>query len=198
MPMMVALAVNIGNLGRAPAPRYPMAELVQNLQATFRAQGGRVQVLDFFGHTGNFLLESDDHAGDIAVAFSRLLRTPCAVLPIARVAEASAAVQALSPPAKESGLRWTPGAAFHVSGSRSSATPAQTRGACFQRMDDLTILAWKRDQEDARGRLDKRRRGGGWGAVSATVARQLGGVWTARSASTLDGVLVRAEETRRP
>ena len=84
---------------------------------------------------------------------------------------------------------------FHVNGLASSAEPKDTHVARFQRLADATILAWKRDVEDSRGRLDKNRRRGGWGAVSSAVGRQVGGVWTARSATTLDGVLMRLEET---
>ncbi|MBI3321642.1 MAG: hypothetical protein HYZ91_05185 [Candidatus Omnitrophica bacterium] len=115
-------------------------------------------------------------------------------MPIARVAQATAAAQALPTPAKEPGQRWTPGVVFHVNGLASSGQPKDTHVARFQRFDDATILAWKRDVEDSRGRLDKKRRGGGWGAVSSAIGRQVGGVWTARSATTLDGVLMRLEE----
>jgi hypothetical protein len=48
--MMVALAVNIGNLGPRSPARRPMADLVQTLDAAFRGQGQaeRVRVFDFF------------------------------------------------------------------------------------------------------------------------------------------------------
>ena len=193
--LLVGFAVNMGNLGRAPSPRFPMAELVRDLDTTFRAQGRRIRVLDFFGHTGNFLLESAAQPIHVGEALGRLLRTPCAVVPIGKVASCAAAVQKLPPPRAEPAQRWTPGVVFHVCGASLSAVSADTCGARFQRMDDCTILAWKRDQEDSRGRLDKKRRRGGWGAVSSAVAQQLGGTWTARSASTLDGVLMRIEAT---
>jgi len=193
--MMVALAVNIGNLGPMSPARRPMADLVRALDAGFRARSGRVHVLDFFGHTGNFLVEVADRPGEVAQILGRLLGTACALVPIARVAQATAAAQAAPPPVKEAGQRWTPGVVFHVNGLASSAEPKDTHVARFQRLDDATILAWKRDVEDSRCRLDKRRRGGGWGAVSSAVGRQVGGLWTARSATTLDGVLMRIEET---
>jgi hypothetical protein len=193
--MMVALAVNIGNLGPMSPARRPMADLVRTLDAAFRARSGRVCVRDFFGHTGNFLVEGADRPAEVAQTLGRLLGTPCALVPIARVAEATAAAQAAAPSIKEPGQRWTPGVVFHVNGLASSAQLKDTHVARFQRLDDATILAWKRDVEDSRGRLDKRRRGGSWGAVSSAVGRQLGGVWTARSATTLEGVLMRLEET---
>ena len=120
---------------------------------------------------------------DVAHALGRLLGTPCTIVPVVRIAESAAAAQALLPPAKEIGQRWTPGVVFHVNGlydSIASTTPRSSHGS-----EIGGIPA---------GRLDKRRRGGGWGAVSSAVGRQLGGVWTARSASTLEGVLMRLEE----
>jgi len=171
-----------------------MADLVRTLDAAFRARSGRVRVLDFFGHTGNFLVEGADRPGEVAQTLGRLLGTPCALVPIARVAEATAAARAAPPLGEEPGQRWTAGVVFHVHGLASSGEPIDTHVARLQRFDDATILAWKRDVEDSRGRLDKKRRGGGWGAVSSAVGRQVGGVWTARSATTLNGVLMRLEE----
>ncbi len=194
MRMVVALAVNIGNLAPPSPACRPMADLVRDLEATFRARGSRVRVLGFLGHTGNLLLECAERPVDVAHALGRLLGTPCAIVPVARIAKSAAAVQALPPPAKELGQRWTPGVVFHVNGLSSSGAAKETHGARFHRLDDSTILAWKRDLENSAGRLDKRQRGGGWGAVSSAVGRQLGGIWTARSASTLEGVLTRLEE----
>jgi hypothetical protein len=191
--MMVALAVNIGNLGPMSPARRPMADLVQTLDAAFRGRAERVRVLDFFGHTGNFLVAGVDRPADVAQTLGRLLGTPCALIPIAALAQATAAAQALPPLAKQPGYRWTPGVVFHVTGSASSAPPKDAPIAKLQRFDEVTILALKRDVEDTRGRLDKPRRGGGWGAVSSAVGKQVGGIWTARSTATLDGVLMRLE-----
>ena len=191
--MMVALAVNIGNLGPMSPARRPMADLVRTLDAAFHGRGGRIRVVDFFAHTGNFLVDAVDRPGHVAQTLGRLLGTPCALVPVARVARAIAAAQALPQPAKETGHRWTPGVVFHVTGSASAIPLKDTPVARLRRLDETTILALKRDVEDARGRLDKKRRGGGWGAVSSAVGGQVGGVWTARSASTLDGVLMRLE-----
>ena len=194
LKIMVAFAVNIGNLGLTMTPRPPMADLVDDLNTTLHACCKRLRVLDFFGHTGNFLLECGDHPSEAAEIIGRLLRTSCTVMLVDRVAACAATARALPRPPAEAGHRWTPGVVFRVSGRSSSTALTSTRVACLQRLDNLTVLAWKRDQEESPGRLDHRRRGGGWGAVSTTIARQLGGVWTGRSVTTLEGVLVRAEE----
>ena len=196
MTMMVAFAVSIGNLGTGSPERRPMADLVRYLDAALRVQGGRIRVLEFFRQMGNFILECEAQTPNLARALRLFLGTPCVIVSVARIAGSSAAVQALPAPAKERGQRWSPGVVFHVNGFSSSAPVKDTHGARFHPSDDSTILAWKRDLEDSRGRLDKKRRGGGWGAASSAVGRQIGGVWTARSASTLDGVLVRIDEAR--
>jgi len=194
LTIKVAFAVNVGNLGPAMPVRRPMAELVDDLNLSLRASGKRLRVFDFFGHTGNFLLECGEHPNEAADVIGRLLRTPCTVIAVDRVAACAAAARVLPQPSAETGLRWTPGVAFRVTGPSSPAEPCSSRVAHLQQFDSLTILAWKRDLEDSPGRLDRRRRGGGWGAVSSLVARQLGGVWTARSVTTLKGILMRAEE----
>jgi hypothetical protein len=136
--------------------RGPMADLVRTLDAAFGGRAGRVRVLDFFGNTGNFLVDGADRPDEVAQTLGRLLGTPCALVPIGRVAQATAAAQAVAPPAKEPGQRWTPGVVFHVTGVALSAPPKDIHVARLQRLDETTILAWKRDVEDSRGRLDKK------------------------------------------
>jgi hypothetical protein len=89
--MAVALAVNMGNLGHASPARRPIADLVRDLDATIRARGGCIRLLDFSGHTGDFLLKGADRPADVAQAVSPLRGTPCAVVPVAPVADSSAA-----------------------------------------------------------------------------------------------------------
>lgn len=190
--IVVAFAVNVGNLSPIMPMRRPMAELVDDLNLSLRASGQRMRVLDFFGHTGNFLLECGEQLNGAAQAIGRLLRTPCVT--VDHVTACVAAVRTVPQPPAEAGLRWTPGVAFRITGPASSAQPTARRVAHLQPFDALTILAWKRDLEDSPGRLDRHRRAGGWGAVSSVIARQLGGVWTARSVTTLEGVLMRAKE----
>ena len=54
MPTMIAFAVNIGNLEAAGSQRFPMAQLLQDLNAALRAHSGPMRLLDFFAQTGNF------------------------------------------------------------------------------------------------------------------------------------------------
>lgn len=192
---MIAFAVNIGNLGRTGRPRFIMDEWVRGLNETFGARHVKLRVLDFFGHTGNFVVASELDRAHTAEQLASLLQTRCAVMSLDGVRRCVDAANALAPPEPEPGIRWTPGVVFATSAFQIPRALPTTRKAVF-RPHDEAILAWKRDQLNARGRLDKGRRAGGWGAVSSAIARDLGGVWTARSMSTVGGVLTRAEEDR--
>jgi hypothetical protein len=170
-----------------------MAEWVDGLNATLRAESGGLRVLDFFGHTGNFVVASDLAPDSAAARLASLLHTPCAIVGLETVRQCAQALRATAPPPTEAGTRWTPGAVFPVSASASFGELPTSPNAVFRPHGSGAILAWKRDQLDDRGRLDKARRAGGWGAVASTIARHVGGIWTARSISTLDGIVERAE-----
>jgi hypothetical protein len=61
------------------------------------------------------------------------------------------------------------------------------------------VAVWKHDRITECGRLDNKKREGGWDAVSGAVADQTNSRWTARSLRTLERVLDRANpvHTRR-
>lgn len=101
---MIAFAVNVGNLGRTGRPRFVMQEWVDGLNETFRARGVRLRVLDFLGHTGNFVLASELDRGHTAEQLASLLHTPCAVMSLDGVKRCFDAVNALPPPEPEPGI----------------------------------------------------------------------------------------------
>lgn len=191
--IMIAFAVNIGNLGPAGSQRFPMAQLHQDLNTALQARCEPMCLLDFFAQTGNFVLECSMAADYAAERLARLLGTSCVVMAVDLVSSATTAACTAAPPAPEPKTRWTPGVVFRVSGSARETAAWTTQTACFRPRNDFAVLAWKRDQLTARGRRDSTRRAGGWGAVSSAVGRRVGGVWTARSVSMLDGILMRAE-----
>ena len=89
-------------------------------------------------------------------------------------------------------MRWTTGIAFEVTKPKSGdiVSSAKVR---LRSIDLGTVAAWKRDRITEHGTLDNKMREGGWGAVSEAIAAQTGSKWTARSLSTLQGVLDRAK-----
>jgi hypothetical protein len=54
------------------------------------------------------------------------------------------------------------------------------------------VAVHKRDILTPEGTLDRTRRLSGWGAIASTVEAQAGGLWTARSLSTVRGLIRRA------
>jgi hypothetical protein len=58
------------------------------------------------------------------------------------------------------------------------------------------VAVWKHDLLTG-AKLDRHRRRGGWGAISADIAHQLGGQWTSRSRRTIDGLRSRIVIPRR-
>ncbi|HRC45595.1 MAG TPA: hypothetical protein PLT27_16205, partial [Nitrospira sp.] len=101
-------------------------------------------------------------------------------------------VREMPPPDNEGGVRWTPGLAFAV--TKPAGTRITSTGKVRLRsIDNNTVAAWKRDRITERGRLDNRMREGGWGAISVVIADQTNAQWTARSLTSLDGVLDRAK-----
>jgi hypothetical protein len=187
---LIAFAVNIGNIGRASFRPALMDDWLQELNG--RLRGDPVRFVDYFGHTGNFVVDCREGSGYAARRLSQLLDAPCVAISTGTLKKCIDTVERLPCPPAESGVRWTPGALFLVAGSVNGKSLESVPRAVFRRIDDTAVAAWKRDVVTAAGRLDRGRRLGGWGALSQAVGRQLGGVWTARSLSTLRGALNRA------
>ncbi len=203
---LIAFAVNIGNIGRASFRPVLMDGWLHELNG--RLRGDSVRFIDYFGHTGNFVVDCREGSGYAARRLSELLDTPCVAISTGALKKCIDTVERLPCPPTESGIRWTPGALFLVAGFANGESLESVHRAAFRRIGDTVVAAWKRDVVTAAGRLDRGRRLGGWGALSQAVGRQLGGVWTARSLSTLRGALnraldpvglkVRAEQTAAP
>ena len=194
MPMRtdysIVFAINISNIGRASFRPVLMDEWL--CQLNHRLRDDPVRFIDYFGHTGNFVVDSYEGCDYATRRLSDLLATPCIAMSIGSVRKCIASVEGLPCPAAESAVRWTPGALFLVTGTANATSLKSVRRAVFQRIGGGVVAAWKRDAVRADGRLNRGRRLGGWGALSHAVGRQLGGVWTARSLSALRGILDRA------
>jgi hypothetical protein len=142
--------------------RTRMADLIPEIQRHL-APGARL--VAWHGHSGNVAVDFGD-SEMVRAALRQASGRDWAVVPAEMVA---GALHALGPIREEAGVRWTPGLAFNVETS-------------------VVVPVVKRDAM-AGARLDKNRRDGGWGAISADVARQRGGRWTARSWRPVAGIL---------
>jgi hypothetical protein len=175
-----------------------MTKCVEMLNRNLVQGNPSVRILGFFGHTGNFLADSvstDLH--EVTARFKRLLDTDWVVCPMDDVRGALTTLTDISEPEDEDDIRWTPGLAFHGETSINCDAVATTPRAILWKISPCTIGAWKRDHLGADGTLNRNRRGGGWGAISDDIERQVGGQWTTRSYRTVDGLVRKAETAKR-
>ena len=133
----------------------------------------------------------DGNVDEAQKLLAAVTQTAWAVLPVSELAEALDYLANLPQPQHDVDERPTPGLAFAVSPAREGEV-ASTDRAFLERMSRGIVAVGKLDllQE---GKLDRKRRRGGWGAVSTEITRQVGGQWTSRSRRTLDGLTARAD-----
>jgi hypothetical protein len=186
--------VGIGNLGRSRAPRSPMPEWAEMLNRHLADGTPPVQIIGFFGHTGNFLADSPSTSLEkVAARFGRrVLETDWMVRPMDDVQAALAALASAPRPEAQDGIRWTLGLAFQGRAGIEGGSVLTTSRAILWEISPGAIGVWKRDNLGEGGTLDRDRRGGGWGKISDDIETQLGGRWTARSRRTVDGLARKA------
>ena len=189
MALYAVLGVGVGNVGRGQARRRPMDDWVSLLNASLAEGQPRVEILRYFRHTGNFLASSRCVLEEVSDRFDGLLETDWIVRPIADVASALTALSTAPRPEVEAGIRWTAGLVLHGRAGVPCGALASTERAVLWRISPAIVGALKRDRENENGRLNSSQRGGGWGALAKDVGRQLGGRWTARSQSTVQGLI---------
>ena len=190
MALYAVLAAGVGNVGRGQARRRRMADWVSLLNAHLAAGQPRVEILGYFRQTGNFMATSlSGVLEEVTERFDGLLDTEWVVRPLDDVASALTVLLAAPQPETETGIRWTAGLVLHGGAGVPCGAVTSTARAVLWRISPAIVGAWKRDHEDENGRLNPSERGGGWGAVAEDVGRQLVGRWTARSQSTVQGLI---------
>ncbi len=172
-----------------------MEDWIRDVNQRLVKMGSSTKVLDSFSHTGNFVVHSNNDRSQVATHLSSVFETQFAALSIDELGEYASIMKKASPPESKAGFRWTLGLVSAVSGDQATSPKLHdTSHASFYPMPLRAVGAWKLDQLTDSGVLDREKRGGGWGAVSDDVSRQVGGKWTARSLSTVNGVLKLALE----
>ena len=177
------------NLGRVTARREPMLTRILRMNSILSHRPADLRVLAFYGHTGNLIAQSSSLTTDaVGELLSAIDQTTWVAVEVDTLGRAIDTLDAMPFPLPQPGIRWTPGLAFAVTKPEAEAIRSTSRG-CFSSLGPTTVAAWKRDCLDSKDRLDRDRRGGGWGALSADLASQTKSRWTARSARTLKGAL---------
>ncbi len=189
----IALGVNIGNLSRGKRPRELMLSRCHRINQNLTQRGVDLRVVGFYRHTGNLLLETVGlDTAEVANLLSEADGATWIAVPDATIRKAVENMRGMPSPEEEVGVRWTPGLAFAVT-QPTDTIISSTGKVQLRSIDKYTVAAWKRDRITERGRLDNNMREGGWGAISGAIAGQTSAQWTARSLTSLDGVLNRAK-----
>lgn len=187
----IALGVNIGNLSRGKRARELMLSRCQRINQSLAEKAIDLRLIGFFRHTGNLVIETGTQQPvQAATILSEIDGAIWTAVSEATIRSAVEKTCKILPPESEKGVRWTPGLAFAVTKPDGRRITSSEK-ARLQPIDSSTVAAWKRDRITERGRLDRKMRDGGWGAVSRIVAEQTNSQWTARSLTTLEGVLDR-------
>jgi hypothetical protein len=193
---LIAFGVNIGNLGRGQRSREPMSARCNRINEYFAREGADLLVTAFYRHTGNLVLETASLQSEQAAAIlSKAEGATWIAIPAEVLRAAVQKLSALPSPDPEDGVRWTPGLALAVTKPKIEHV-SSTAKVRFRSLSLSIVAAWKRDRMTGQNRLDRKMREGGWGSVSTAVAVQTDSQWTARSLSSLQGVLERADEIR--
>jgi hypothetical protein len=172
-----------------------MQEGVRATNQKLSLLNSKTRIVNWFHGTGNFVVQaSDNNRLRVADELSLALGTPCAILTVEElIAVIDIAKKAISPLA-EPGFRWTRGIGFWVSGRPCTITLQPTNRAVFFPINKHAVGAFKKDRlVEGKETLDKENRGGGWGAISADIAKATGGIWTSRSLERVDGTLAKAQ-----
>ena len=194
MSTFLAFAVGIGTFA---SRRKSMEDCVRATNQRLSLLHSRTRIADWYYGTGNFVVRaSDNNRLRLADELSLALGSPCAVLRVEELdARLALAKKVVSPPS-ELGFRWTRGIAFWVSGKPCTVTPKPTAHGVFFPINPYTVGAFKKDRlAEGKKTLDKENRGGGWGAISADIAKAVGGTWTSRALDRVEGALMKARRS---
>lgn len=162
-----------------------------------------LRVIASYGHTGNFVFCAAQRTATAQVnqVLQLVLRRRIAVFGaenyLTWLTELKLATS--ERPVTGAGRRATPGAVMDL--NPEGATPEQPPSTERISFGSFAVprvrLTWKRDiLRDGGDALDKKRREGGWGAVAKAMRDALGGEWTARALSSLEGVAAQLERVR--
>lgn len=198
MTLFFAFGVDMGNLRKDVRPRARMEELIRSWNKQLAStENVSLEFLGFYRHTGNFLFEAhgNDQVERIVKALAQTEALPVfAVFPKDEFLSCLGLLRKalLQMPRTPPGRRWTPGLVMDVSPKGGiPPTPFSDEKAGFSAFGLPRIrVAWKGDILAKNGQtLDRTKREGGWGALSDRMKQAAGGMWTARSISSIEGLV---------
>lgn len=151
------------------------------------------RVVEWHHVTANFVVQTPkNNRFGIADELSLALGVPCAVLPINDVKACLSIADKASSPPIQPGTSWTKGIAFMVKGRPCSQDLKPTPHAVFFRINGYAVGVFKKSQLTQNEVSDGKNRPGGWGAISDDISKAVGGIWTARALTRVEGILAKA------
>lgn len=192
MGIYISFAVGIAHFSSG---RKRLEDHVHEINQRLTLLSTPTRVIDWYHSTGNLVAKTPKHnRREIADELSLALGVPCTVLTADEVISCiSIAEEANSPPA-DAGIRWKKGIAFEVKGRPCTVDLKPTPRAVFFRINGFTLGVNKKETLTDQGALNKDDRVAGWGDVSDDVAKEVGGLWTARSLVGVKGVVEKARK----
>ena len=198
MSLYLTFGLDIGNVGRAKPPRPPTKVLLAHWnKALSSSRELRLAFVDAYAHTGNYVLQAPqtERLEHVVGVLARYV--PSHKFAVFGYTEFIALLEPMrralkqAPPATP-GRRWTPGIVMDMNPNGTiPPMPASDEKAWFGSFAVPRIrTAWKGDILDSqKGKLDNTQREGGWGSLSEHMRKVAGGLWTARSIKSVEGLI---------
>src|SRR5262245_30098322 len=151
-----------------------------------------LQVVACFGHTGNFILETQSsNFSKISSELASASGETFFVMPVARLKEYLAHLDRLPMPMREDRVRWTAGASFRMEYQTDDGEIPEgwsTKNGFFFPLSRVVVGVRKRDRLLTPKKLDPKHRIP-WGSVGKDCTYKFGGTWNSRSVRTVRGIL---------
>jgi len=195
MSILLAFGVHVGDMALGPRPK--MEEWTCQLNNRFAAAGLRASILCWFRQTGNFAVDAGIEVPvEVRKQMVSVTGASWLIVSLAQLEKQIKDTYSTSQPPAEPRIRWTRGVALRldsINPPRSVSEPWITAHGVFEPVNDQVVQVWKRDPLTEGNTLERTKRPP-WGTISRDCSNRFGGVWTARSLSTLEGLVSRARE----
>lgn len=169
----------------------------RQLNDQFAAMGLQARVLCWYRQTGNFGIDAGvELPVEIQKQMGSGTGTSWLMLDLDQLERQFNDALSDSLPPTEPGIRWTRGIALRVDTIRLPRSVNEqwtTNHGVFEPVNDRLVRVWKRDPLTELNILERTKRPP-WGTISRDCSKRFGGVWTARSLSTLKGLISRVRE----
>lgn len=193
MGIFIVFATGAGSFSR----RLTMEEYVPATNQKLSLLRTPTRIVDFHHATGNFVVQTPKvNRSEIADELSLVLGVDCAILQTYQVLSCVSLAERVGDPPIQAGIRWTKGIAFKVKGRPCTVDLKPTPHAQFFRVSEYAVGVFRKDQV-ATEVLEKENRAGGWGAVTDDISNQVGGIWTARALTRIQGIVAKALKRER-